>query len=49
MLAAINRARPLVADRQAAPKWNRLFRAFVDKATGAKTPKVMPAAVGKTA
>jgi pilus assembly protein CpaE len=49
VLAAINRARPLVADRQAAPEMDRLFRAFVDKATGAKTPKVMPAAVGKTA
>jgi len=48
MLAAINRARPLVADRQAAPEIDRLFRAFVDKATAAKT-KPAPAAVGKTA
>jgi pilus assembly protein CpaE len=49
MLAAINRARPLVADRQAAPEMDRLFRAFVDKATGAKTPKSAPTAIGKTA
>jgi len=49
MLAAINRARPLVADRQAAPEMDRLFRAFVDKATGAKTAKPGPAAMGKTA
>jgi pilus assembly protein CpaE len=48
-LAAINRARPLVADRQAAPEMDRLFRAFVDKATGAKTPKAGPTAIGKTA
>ena len=49
MLAAINRARPLVADRQAAPEMDRLFRAFVDKATGAKNPKAGPTAIGKTA
>jgi Flp pilus assembly CpaE family ATPase len=36
MLAAINRARPLVADRQAAPEMDRLFRAFVDKAYEAR-------------
>jgi len=36
VLAAINRARPLVADRQAAGEWDRAFRAFVDKAVGAK-------------
>jgi len=41
-LAAVNRARPLLSDRQAAPEVDRLFRAFVDKATGAKTPKPMP-------
>ena len=34
MLASVNRARPLVADRQAAPELDRAFRAFVDKATG---------------
>ncbi len=37
MLAAVNRGRPLVADRQAAPEADKAFRAFVDKATGAKT------------
>lgn len=36
MLAAINKARPLVADRQTAPEWDKSFRAFVDKATGGK-------------
>ncbi len=36
VLAAINRARPLVADRQAGGEWDRAFRAFVDKALGAK-------------
>ena len=50
MLAAVNRARPLVADRQAAPEMDRLFRAFVDKATGAKTPKAAPGTLlGKSA
>jgi len=36
VLVAINRARPVVADRQAAGEWDRTFRAFVDKATGAR-------------
>ena len=36
MLASINRARPLVTDRKAFPEMDRVFRAFVDKATGAK-------------
>jgi pilus assembly protein CpaE len=36
MLASINKARPMVADRQAAGEQDRVFRAFVDKATGAK-------------
>ena len=36
VLAAINRARPFVADREAAGDLDRLFRAFVDKATGRK-------------
>jgi pilus assembly protein CpaE len=36
MLAAINKARPLAADRQAAPEWDKAFRGFVDKATGVK-------------
>lgn len=32
--AAINRGRPFVANREAAPDLDRAFRAFVDKATG---------------
>jgi pilus assembly protein CpaE len=35
-LAAINKGRPFVADRQAAGDLDRAFRAFVDKATGGK-------------
>ena len=34
VLAAINRGRPFVADREAAGDLDRAFRAFVDKATG---------------
>jgi methionine salvage enolase-phosphatase E1 len=37
MLAAVNKARPMVADRQAAGDLDKIFRAFVDKATGKKT------------
>jgi pilus assembly protein CpaE len=36
MLMSINKARPLVSDRQAAPEFDKSFRAFVDKATGGK-------------
>ena len=36
VLAAINRGRPFVEDRQAAGELDRVFRAFVDKATGRK-------------
>jgi pilus assembly protein CpaE len=36
VLASINKARPLVTNREAAPELDRLFRAFVDKATGAQ-------------
>jgi pilus assembly protein CpaE len=36
VLAAVNRARPFVADREAAGDLDRVFRAFVDKATGRK-------------
>jgi pilus assembly protein CpaE len=36
MVASINKARPLVSDRQAAPDFDKAFRSFVDKATGAK-------------
>ena len=35
VLNAINRARPLVANREAAGDLDRVFRAFVDKVTGA--------------
>jgi pilus assembly protein CpaE len=34
--AAVNKGRPFVADREAAGELDRAFRAFVDKATGAK-------------
>jgi len=44
MLAAVNRSRPVVADRQAAGDLERVLRGFVDKATGGK-----PATAGKTA
>ncbi|MBC8168056.1 MAG: AAA family ATPase [Bryobacteraceae bacterium] len=49
MLASINKARPLVSDRQVVPEWDKTFRAFVDKATGAKksaAPKTDSAAAG---
>ncbi|MBI2687111.1 MAG: AAA family ATPase [Acidobacteria bacterium] len=36
MLASINRARPLVTDRQAFPDMDRVLRAFADKVTGVK-------------
>jgi pilus assembly protein CpaE len=36
ILASINKARPLVTDRQAVPEWDKAFRSFVDKATGGK-------------
>lgn len=38
VLQAINRGRPFVANREAAGELDRVFRAFVDKATGAKKP-----------
>jgi len=38
VLTSINKARPLVADRQTAPEFDKSFRAFVDKATAAKKP-----------
>lgn len=46
-LAAVNRGRPFVADRQAAGELDRAFRAFVDKATGAK--QAAPTAATATA
>jgi Flp pilus assembly CpaE family ATPase len=36
VLASINKARPFVADREQAGELDRIFRAFVDKATGGK-------------
>jgi MinD-like ATPase involved in chromosome partitioning or flagellar assembly len=36
MLASINRARPLVTDRQAFAEMDRVLRSFADKATGVK-------------
>jgi pilus assembly protein CpaE len=36
VIASINRARPFVANREAAGDLDRIFRAFVDKATGGK-------------
>jgi pilus assembly protein CpaE len=42
-LAAVNRGRPFVADRQAAGDLDRAFRAFVDKATASKKEAVLAA------
>jgi pilus assembly protein CpaE len=36
VLASVNRARPLVTDRQTFAEMDRVYRAFVDKATGAR-------------
>jgi pilus assembly protein CpaE len=38
-IAAINKARPFVANREEAGELDRIFRAFVDKATGAAKAK----------
>ena len=38
MLASLNKGRPMVSDREAAPELDKTFRAFVDKATGGKAP-----------
>jgi pilus assembly protein CpaE len=45
VLGAINRARPFVVNREAAGELDRVFRAFVDKATGRKKeePVAQPA------
>jgi Flp pilus assembly protein, ATPase CpaE len=48
MLAAVNKARPMVSDRQAAGDQDKIFRAFVDKATGVKLQTVS-AKASKTA
>jgi pilus assembly protein CpaE len=49
VLAAINKARPLVADRETAPDFDKAFRALVDKATGRKKAIGDSAAAAKTA
>ena len=36
ILASINKARPMVANREAAGELDKVFRSFVDKATGVK-------------
>jgi pilus assembly protein CpaE len=36
ILKSINKARPIVSTREAAPEFDKAFRAFVDKATGGK-------------
>ena len=48
VLASINKGRPFVANREQAGDLDRIFRAFVDKATGGKKGKSTEA-VGKTA
>lgn len=47
ILGAVNKARPVVADRQAAGDLDRVLRGFADKATGVKAAGVK--VVGKTA
>jgi pilus assembly protein CpaE len=39
-LTSVNKARPMVTDRQTAGELDRIFRSFVDKATGAKREAV---------
>ena len=36
VIASINKARPFVANREQAGELDRIFRSFVDKATGGK-------------
>jgi pilus assembly protein CpaE len=48
VLASINKGRPFVANREQAGELDRVFRAFVDKATGGKKAKAADA-MGKTA
>jgi hypothetical protein len=47
VIASINKARPFVANREQAPDLDRIFRAFVNKATGGK--KNALAAAGRSA
>ena len=44
VIAAINKARPFVVNREQAGDLDRLFRSFVDKATGAKKAAAQAAA-----
>lgn len=46
-LASVNKARPMVQDREAAGEVDRVFRSFVDKATGVKREE-KGEAVGKS-
>ncbi len=48
VIASINKARPFVANREQAGDLDRVFRAFVDKATGRKKTDAggKPVAVG---
>ena len=47
VIASINKARPFVANREQAGELDRIFRSFVDKATGQKGKTAgMPALVG---
>jgi Flp pilus assembly CpaE family ATPase len=48
-LASVNKSRPMVQDREAAGDLDKIFRSFVDKATGVKKEeKKGDAAVGKS-
>jgi pilus assembly protein CpaE len=48
-LSSVNKARPMVQDREAAGELDKIFRSFVDKATGVKKEdKKGEAAVGKS-
>ena len=49
ILTSINKARPLIADRQAAPDFDKAMRAFADKATGRRKDAQQPAAAGVSA
>jgi hypothetical protein len=48
VLQSINKGRPFVADRQAAGDLDKVFRAFVTKATGGR-PDAANSALGKIA
>jgi septum formation inhibitor-activating ATPase MinD len=48
VIASINKGRPFVANREQAGELDRVFRAFVEKATGGKKAKATEA-MGKTA